>query len=106
MVSHTKTFNSPDSQSRRKVLYGWQWPRAPPETDEERQAEIFAVTTGVANYTFATPLATNAHKRGNNTRAKIPFLLKELVFGEDGRALTSWSSVKKKGRSADYCCLE
>jgi hypothetical protein len=41
-------------------------------------------------------LATNAHKRGNYTRAKIPFLLKGMVFAEDGRALTTWSSTKKK----------
>jgi site-specific DNA recombinase len=48
-------------------------------------------------------LATNAHKRGNHTRAKVPFLLKGLVFGEDGRALTTWSSVKKKsGRRYRY----
>lgn len=42
-------------------------------------------------------LATNAHARGNHTRAKIPFLLKGMIFGEDGRALTCWSSTKKKG---------
>jgi hypothetical protein len=48
-------------------------------------------------------LATNAHKRGNYTRAKIPFLLKGMVFAEDGRALTTWSSTKKKsGRRYRY----
>lgn len=48
-------------------------------------------------------LATNAHKRGNHTRAKIHFLLKGMVFGEDGRALTCWSSTKKKsGRRYRY----
>jgi hypothetical protein len=41
-------------------------------------------------------LAVNGHKRGNYTRAKIPFLLKGMVFAEDGRALTTWSSTKKK----------
>ncbi|OED43319.1 recombinase [Chromatiales bacterium (ex Bugula neritina AB1)] len=41
-------------------------------------------------------LASNSHQRGNNTRAKIPFLLKGLVFAEDGRALTTWSTVKKQ----------
>ena len=48
-------------------------------------------------------LATNAHARGNHTRAKIPFLLKGMIFGEDGRALTCWSSTKKKsGRRYRY----
>ena len=48
-------------------------------------------------------LATNAHTRGNHTRAKVPFLLKGLVFGGDGQALTCWSSVKKKnGRRYRY----
>lgn len=48
-------------------------------------------------------LATNAHARGNRTRATIPFLLKGLVFSADGRALTTWSSVKKKsGRRYRY----
>lgn len=41
-------------------------------------------------------LATNSHARGNQTRAKIPFLLKGLVFGEDGKALTCWSTTKKQ----------
>lgn len=41
-------------------------------------------------------LSKNHHARGNHTRAKIHFLLKGMVFGEDGRALTSWSSSKKK----------
>ena len=48
-------------------------------------------------------LATNRHVRGNQTRAKIPFLLKGLLFGEDGRALTTWSSApKKSGRRYRY----
>lgn len=48
-------------------------------------------------------LSTNARTRGNYTRAKIPFLLKGLVFGEDGRALTCWSSNKKNnGRRYRY----
>ncbi len=48
-------------------------------------------------------LATNAHKRGNYTRAKVPFLLKGIVFGEDGRAMTtSWSFKKKSGRRYRY----
>lgn len=48
-------------------------------------------------------LSINGHKRGNYTRAKIPFLLKGMVFAEDGRALTTWSSTKKKsGRRYRY----
>ena len=40
-------------------------------------------------------LATNSHTRGNNTRSTTPFLLKGIVFGHDGRALTPWHSTKK-----------
>lgn len=48
-------------------------------------------------------LATNAHQRGNYTRAKVPFLLKGLLFGADGKALTTWSTVKKtSGRRYRY----
>lgn len=48
-------------------------------------------------------LATNSRTRGNMTRAKVPFLLKGIVFGKDGRALTTSSSVKKKsGRRYRY----
>ncbi len=48
-------------------------------------------------------LATNGRTRGNMTRARIPFLLKGIVFGEDGRALTTSSTVKKKnGRRYRY----
>lgn len=41
-------------------------------------------------------LATNYKVRANNTRAKIHFLLKGMVFGKDGRAMTTWSTAKKK----------
>jgi site-specific DNA recombinase len=41
-------------------------------------------------------LATNSHARGNNTRSTTPFLLKGIVFGNDGRALTTWHSTKKR----------
>lgn len=40
-------------------------------------------------------LATNGRTRGNATRATTPFLLKGIVFGHDGRALTPWHSTKK-----------
>lgn len=40
-------------------------------------------------------LAINGRVRGNVTRATTPFLLKGIVFGNDGRALTPWHSTKK-----------
>lgn len=40
--------------------------------------------------------------RGNNTRARVPFLLKGIVVGSDGRALTPWSTRKKNGRIYRY----
>jgi len=40
-------------------------------------------------------LATHARVRANATRAKTPFLLKGIVFGVDGHALTPWHSTKK-----------
>jgi hypothetical protein len=47
-------------------------------------------------------LATNGRRRGNATRAKEPFLLKGLVFGPDGRALTPTHTTKKNGRRYRY----
>lgn len=48
-------------------------------------------------------LAVNFRTRGNYTKGKIPFLLKGMIFGEDGRALTCWTSAKKKsGRRYRY----
>ena len=41
---------------------------------------------------------TNGRVRGNTTRAKVPFLLKGIVFGNDGRALSPWHTTKKNGR--------
>jgi site-specific DNA recombinase len=40
-------------------------------------------------------LAVNRRTRSNMTRATTPFLLKGLVFGNDGHALTPWHSTKK-----------
>lgn len=40
-------------------------------------------------------LATSGRSRANATRATTPFLLKGIVFGHDGRALTPWHSTKK-----------
>ena len=48
-------------------------------------------------------LSTNSRVRGNNTRSKVPFLLKGMVFGNDGRALSPWHTVKKSnGRRYRY----
>jgi hypothetical protein len=47
-------------------------------------------------------LATNARVRGNATRAKVPYLLKGLVFGHDGRALSPLHTTKKNGKRYRY----
>jgi DNA invertase Pin-like site-specific DNA recombinase len=47
-------------------------------------------------------LATNGCVRGNATRAKVPYLLKGIVFGNDGRALSPWHTTKKYGRRYRY----
>lgn len=40
--------------------------------------------------------------RGNTTRAKVLYLLKGIVFGNDGRALSPWHTTKKNGRRYRY----
>ncbi|WP_241236022.1 recombinase family protein [Pseudomonas aeruginosa] len=47
-------------------------------------------------------LETNGRVRGNTTRAKVPYLLKGIVFGNDGRALSPWHTTKKNGRRYRY----
>lgn len=47
-------------------------------------------------------LASNGRVRGNTTRAKVPYLLKGIVFGHDGRALSPWHTSKKNGRRYRY----
>ncbi|SCZ84496.1 recombinase family protein [Nitrosomonas mobilis] len=47
-------------------------------------------------------LASNGRVRGNATRAKVPYLLKGIVFGNDGRALSPWHTTKKNGRRYRY----
>jgi site-specific DNA recombinase len=47
-------------------------------------------------------LAKNPRVRANDTRARVPFLLKGLVEGSDGRALTPWFTHKKNGRLYHY----
>ena len=40
--------------------------------------------------------------RGNATRAKVPYLLKGIVFGNDGRAMSPFHTTKKNGRRYRY----
>ena len=47
-------------------------------------------------------LATNGRVRGNAARAKVPYLLKGIVSGNDGRALSPWHTMKKNGRRYRY----
>jgi len=47
-------------------------------------------------------LATNGRVRGNATRATVPYLLKGMVFGNDGRALSPFHTTKKNGRRYRY----
>jgi site-specific DNA recombinase len=47
-------------------------------------------------------LASNGRVRGNTTRATVPFLLKGLVFGNDGRALSPWYTTKRNGHRYRY----
>jgi site-specific DNA recombinase len=47
-------------------------------------------------------LDQNPRVRGNTTRARVPFLLKGIVQGVDGRALTLWFTRKKSGRLYRY----
>jgi len=47
--------------------------------------------------------ATNFRARANHTRAKIPYLLKGLVYEADGRKMKCWSILKKSsGRRYRY----
>ena len=47
-------------------------------------------------------LEMNGRVRGNTTRAKVPYLLRGIVFGNDGRALSPWHTTKKNGRRYRY----
>jgi len=47
-------------------------------------------------------LATSGRVRGNATRATVPYLLKGIVFGSDGHALSPWHTTKKNGRRYRY----
>ena len=47
-------------------------------------------------------LSTNHRARGGQTRMRVDFLLKGIVFGNDGRALSPFHSTKKGGRCYRY----
>jgi hypothetical protein len=47
-------------------------------------------------------LESNGRVRGNATRAKVPYLLKGIVFGNDGRAMSPFHTTKKNGRRYRY----
>ncbi|GAC1405596.1 MAG: recombinase family protein [Burkholderiaceae bacterium] len=69
-----------------------QWYQAehPPIVDRKTWDDVQAI------------LASNSHVRANATRATVPFLLKGIVFGNDGRALSPWHTMKKTGRRYRY----
>ena len=60
------------------------------------KAEHLPIVDQVAWDNVQAILATNGRVRGNATRATTPFMLKGIVIGNDGRALTPWHSTKKK----------
>ncbi|MEP7182338.1 MAG: recombinase family protein [Betaproteobacteria bacterium] len=47
-------------------------------------------------------IAVDSRRRGNVTRARVPFLLKGLLIDGDGRALQPWQTRKKTGRLYRY----
>ena len=47
-------------------------------------------------------LSINSHVRSGMNRGGTPFLLKGMVFGHDGRALSPYHSTKKNGRRYRY----
>jgi len=47
-------------------------------------------------------LETNWRKRANAIRGKVPFLLKGLVFGSDGRAMSPYHTKNRYGRRYRY----
>src|SRR5574337_1461518 len=63
-----------------------QWYQAehPPIIDRELWDKVHAI------------LATNGRVRGNATRATVPYLLKGIVFGNDGRALSPFHTTDRK----------
>ncbi|BBE50866.1 DNA-invertase hin [Ferriphaselus amnicola] len=70
-----------------------QWYRAehPPIIDQQVWDDVQAI------------LSVNGRQRAKTTRVtKVPFLLKGIVFGSDGYALSPWHSTNRQGRSYRY----
>lgn len=68
----------------------WYPAKHPPIIDPELWEQVHAI------------LATNGRVRGNATRATVAYLLKGIVFGNDGRALSPFHTTKKNGRRYRY----
>jgi len=66
------------------------------------QAEHPAIVDGELWGHVQAILSTNGRVRGAATRAQVPFLLKGIVFGSDGRAMSPWHTSKKNGRRYRY----
>jgi len=47
-------------------------------------------------------LSTNGRVRATTTRAKTQYLLKGIVFGSDGRAMSPFQTAKQNGRRYRY----
>ncbi|ABC32283.1 Site-specific recombinase [Hahella chejuensis KCTC 2396] len=69
-----------------------QWHQAehPPIIDQELWEHVQAI------------LSKNGRARAASTRAKVSYLLKGIVFGYDGRALSPWHTTKKNGKRYRY----
>ncbi len=70
--------------------------------DEWVQGEHPAIISRDVWSEVHTILATNGRVRGNTTRATVPQLLKGLVFGIDGRAMSPHHVTKPNGRRYRY----
>ena len=67
----------------------WYQAEHPPIIDRQVWDDVHAI------------LSIHSRVRGNNTRSTVQYLLKGIVFGNDGRALSPWHMTKKNGRR--YC---
>jgi site-specific DNA recombinase len=68
----------------------WYQAEHPPIIDRQTWDDVHAI------------LSINTRTRANNTRSTVPYLLKGIVFGNDGRALSPWHMTKKNGRRYRY----
>ncbi len=68
----------------------WYQAEHPPIIDRQTWDDVHAI------------LSINTRTRANNTRSTVSYLLKGIVFGNDGRALSPWHMTKKNGRRYRY----